>query len=240
MTGPPGRSTGNAAPARRPHVALARGGATAAAHRSRAPRATATPPMGSWACGVARRPDRRCLTVCGTGRRVRSRGRHGRRNRRGLDHVCARCFSAVVSARPRARTRLATERSDDLQGGRVTGVDFAARSPIFHHVTKTVMKSPQVRPRRKRRCAWCRGRMRQNKRGRPKVYCSASCRQRGYEARRAARQPPARLLDQDIETMKTKAGIERAVVDILRKFGVLPPAPKRPPPLRLIDPTDDD
>ena len=30
MTGPPGRSTGNAAPAHRPHVALARGGAIAA------------------------------------------------------------------------------------------------------------------------------------------------------------------------------------------------------------------
>jgi hypothetical protein len=37
--------------------------------------------------------------------------------------------------------------------------------------------------------------------------------------------------------MQTKAGIERAVVDVLRKckYGVLEPAPKRPPPLRVVE-----
>jgi hypothetical protein len=42
------------------------------------------------------------------------------------------------------------------------------------------------------------------------------------------------LLGRDVDTMRTKAGIERAVVDFSRKYGVLEPAPKRPPPLRIV------
>jgi hypothetical protein len=34
--------------------------------------------------------------------------------------------------------------------------------------------------------------------------------------------------------MRTKAGIERAVVDVLCKLGFLERAPKRPPPLRIV------
>jgi hypothetical protein len=45
---------------------------------------------------------------------------------------------------------------------------------------------------------------------------------------------PLLLLGRDIHAMQTKAGIERAVVDVLRKYGVLEPAPKRPPPLRVV------
>jgi hypothetical protein len=43
-----------------------------------------------------------------------------------------------------------------------------------------------------------------------------------------------RLLGRDVNAMRTKAGIERAVVDVLRKYGVLVPASKRPPPLRVV------
>ena len=46
---------------------------------------------------------------------------------------------------------------------------------------------------------------------------------------------PSLLLGRDIDAMRTKAGIERAVVDVLRKYGILPPAPKRPPPLRIVE-----
>jgi hypothetical protein len=45
---------------------------------------------------------------------------------------------------------------------------------------------------------------------------------------------PLLLLGRDHHAMQTKAGIERAVVDVLRKLGLLEPAPKRPPPLRIV------
>ena len=35
--------------------------------------------------------------------------------------------------------------------------------------------------------------------------------------------------------MRTKAGIERAVVDVLHKLGFLEPAPKGRPPLRIVE-----
>ena len=46
---------------------------------------------------------------------------------------------------------------------------------------------------------------------------------------------PSLLLGRDVDDMRTKAGIERAVVDALRKFGVLPPAPP-PKQLRIVEP----
>jgi hypothetical protein len=39
--------------------------------------------------------------------------------------------------------------------------------------------------------------------------------------------------------MQTKAGIERAVVDVLRKLGFLEGAPKGRPPLRIVETEDD-
>ena len=38
-----------------------------------------------------------------------------------------------------------------------------------------------------------------------------------------------------MEDIRTKAGVERAVVDVLRKLGLLPEAPKIKPALRLVD-----
>ena len=74
------------------------------------------------------------------------------------------------------------------------------------------------------------------------LCCSTSHRQRAYELRRAQAQLeasiPSLLLGRDIDAMRTKAGIERAVVDVLRKYGILPPAPKRPPPLRIVETKD--
>jgi hypothetical protein len=68
-------------------------------------------------------------------------------------------------------------------------------------------------------------------------YCSASHRQRTYGLRRAQAEIniPSLLLGRDVDDMRTKAGIERAVVDALRKFGVLPPAPP-PKQLRIVEP----
>ena len=42
------------------------------------------------------------------------------------------------------------------------------------------------------------------------------------------------LLNRDIDAFRSKAGIEAAVVEALRKLGFLPPKPKRRPPLRVV------
>ena len=76
------------------------------------------------------------------------------------------------------------------------------------------------------------------KRGRPPRYCSASHRQRAYEFRRAQAgiNIPSLLLGRDIDDMRTKAGVERAVVDVLRKLGLLPPVPPPTKRLRIVEP----
>jgi hypothetical protein len=72
-------------------------------------------------------------------------------------------------------------------------------------------------------------------RGRPQFYCSRAHRQRAYETRRALGSVPSLLLGRDIDAMRTKAGIERAVVDVLRKLGLLHEAPKPKPRLRVVE-----
>jgi hypothetical protein len=97
-------------------------------------------------------------------------------------------------------------------------------------VSKFVTKSKS----KQRRCAWCRKLFKPPQRGRPPRYCCRSHRQRAYERRCFVSQGPRILLGQDLEDWRTQSGINRAVVDALRKLGFVPPAPKRPPPLRLV------
>src|SRR4051794_6953303 len=90
-----------------------------------------------------------------------------------------------------------------------------------------------------RRCGHCNRRLprrRPGQRGRPPTYCCRAHRQLAYEVRRAGKKHPLTiaLLRRDIDALSTKAGIERAVVDVLRKLGFLEPAPKKPPHLRLV------
>jgi hypothetical protein len=91
---------------------------------------------------------------------------------------------------------------------------------------------------KKVRCAFCKKAFKPPLRGRPPRYCCASHRQRAYEVRRlraaAEYMTPSLLLGRDIDAMQTKAGIERAVVDVLRRFGLLPPKPKSAPKLHVV------
>ncbi len=100
------------------------------------------------------------------------------------------------------------------------------------HVTKSVTK--------KIKCARCKTRFKPPRRGRRPKYCSHSCRQRAYEARRAAQYIPSLLLTRDIDDIRTRDGIRRAMIDLLCEYGILPEAPKRlKPPLRLVESTDE-
>jgi hypothetical protein len=86
------------------------------------------------------------------------------------------------------------------------------------------------------RCAYCKKPFKPPERGRPPRYCCPSHRQMGYAKRRAYKlvNVPSLVLGQDIDDMRTKAGVERAVIDVLRRLGMLPPDPPKPPPLHLV------
>ena len=57
--------------------------------------------------------------------------------------------------------------------------------------------------------------------------------------RRAERSVPSILLARDIDNVRTKEGIRRAVVDVLRDLGMLPKGSKRKPRLELIQSNED-
>ena len=87
----------------------------------------------------------------------------------------------------------------------------------------------------------CKKRFRPKARGRRPRYCSASCRQRAYERRQieneVAQRIPMRLLAGDMEGIKTRDGVRRAIVDVLRELSLIaipPDQPKRGPKLRVI------
>jgi hypothetical protein len=56
---------------------------------------------------------------------------------------------------------------------------------------------------------------------------------RAYQERLAGDRVLSFVLGRDNDDMRTKAGIERVVVEVLVKYGFLKPAPKRPPPIRI-------
>ena len=86
------------------------------------------------------------------------------------------------------------------------------------------------------RCAYSKKPFKTPKRGRPPHYCCTSHRQMAWQRRREHRLKnlPSLMLGKDIDDIRTKAGIERAVVDVLRRFGMLPPPPSKPRRLRIV------
>ena len=91
----------------------------------------------------------------------------------------------------------------------------------------------------KLKCSWCKKRFKPPSKGRRPKYCSHSCRQRAYEMRRAQQRVPELLLGQDIDGIRTKDGVERAVVDVLRRLGLLPSISKTKPRLRVVKKEDE-
>jgi hypothetical protein len=57
---------------------------------------------------------------------------------------------------------------------------------------------------------------------------------------RRVKNMPSLLLGKDIDDMRTMAGIERAVLNVLRRLGMLPPEPQKASPRwpRLVESND--
>jgi hypothetical protein len=89
------------------------------------------------------------------------------------------------------------------------------------------------------RCAHCGKAFTPRKRGRPPKYCSAAHRQMAY-ALRVAQSPVhrhkriQREVDRRVDGIYARAGIERVVIDVLRRVGLLPPERPKPSQLRLV------
>ena len=84
------------------------------------------------------------------------------------------------------------------------------------------------------KCAHCGRRFSRLRKGRPARYCSPSCRQRAYEKRvierKVSSRMPVRLLQEDLDEVRTGDAFNRAVISVLQKLGFLPSLPK---PTRL-------
>ena len=138
--------------------------------------------------------------------------------------IATTCHASVASRR--AQRRQILDGAEALKRGEKTSK--------FRHVTKPVTKH-------RRKCANCRKRLPRQKTGRPRRYCSRSCRQRAYEKRRAETSIPLHLFTRDHNEIQSRDGIKRAVVDVLRELGFLPSSPSpenRKRKLKLV--TDDD
>jgi hypothetical protein len=84
---------------------------------------------------------------------------------------------------------------------------------------------------RRPRCAYCKKAFTPKKRGRAPKYCCAAHRQAAW----ASQGRPALLWRRHYDDFRTREGIRRAVIDVLRELGYEPPAPKKPrSSLRLV------
>ena len=91
------------------------------------------------------------------------------------------------------------------------------------------------------RCERCKKKMKIQPRGRVRVFCSKTCRQRAYERRKWSRSTPIEAMALDLANNKLR-GLKELFEIILRDRGVNtgptpPPTPKAPrkrPPLRVV------
>lgn len=80
--------------------------------------------------------------------------------------------------------------------------------------------------RRRRKCRWCREWFLPSERGRPPLYCSASCRQRAYE-RRLAKRPRGVVaaVTRDLAEIEFRAEVRERVRRYLHVLGYDPEIP---------------
>lgn len=98
------------------------------------------------------------------------------------------------------------------------------------------------------RCAHCGRRFSRLRKGRPACYCSPSCRQRAYEAREIEREVsarlPARLMESEIDGVRTRDEFKRAAISVLQELDIRPSAPGptrlRPKPRLVKSERDED
>ena len=91
------------------------------------------------------------------------------------------------------------------------------RNAALVRALKRIKGLPVRRPRTLR-CQWCRDRYAVKPRGREPAYCSRSCRQRAYEARKAAEGVPRRLLKADLARHDLQVLVQREVQAYLRSY----------------------
>ncbi len=95
----------------------------------------------------------------------------------------------------------------------VTNLMNAARLRALKRVQGLPVKRPRIL-----RCLQCRNRYAVKPRGREPFYCSRNCRQRAYEARKAAEDVPMNLLKADLVRSDIQALVQREVQAYLRRF----------------------
>ena len=90
--------------------------------------------------------------------------------------------------------------------------------------------------KKKLKGARCGRRFSRLRKGRPARYCSPSCRQRAYEARKNEREVsarlPVRLLEEDFDGVRTRDALKRAVISVLEELDIILPSSQEPIPHR--------
>lgn len=78
------------------------------------------------------------------------------------------------------------------------------------------------------KCLVCKRRFAENERGRKRVYCSASCRQKAYELSKLAGPRLANIMKSDLARAELQRMVRDEVRIVFKQLGIEPP-PEPPP-----------
>ena len=115
-------------------------------------------------------------------------------------------------------------------------------SSVMKRVTKRVYLRKLSNALRPKNCIDCgkklpRQRNKNPLKGRPREFCSATCRQRAYEKRKYGGNPALRLLQQDLATARLREIVRQEVRRTLAELGMITPETETPtprPPLHIV------